>query len=157
MLDDAADLIKHFEGLSLTAYRCPAGIWTIGWGATIGQTGQPIHPNQTVSLAEANTLLQRDMGIAQDGLMKLVQVSLSDLERQALVSFVFNIGLGAFGRSTLLFLLNQGHKAEAAKQFDRWVYADGKVLAGLERRRKAEKAMFLGQNWRDQGLILGKL
>lgn len=153
MLDDAIELIQHFEGLSLAAYRDPVGIWTIGWGATVGPTGQPIQPNQTISKLQADQLLSRDVAIAHDGVMSLVKIILTYFEQQALTSFAFNVGVNAFARSTLLRKLNEGDRVGAAQEFDRWVFADGIRLAGLVRRRKAERLLFEGKSWRIPGVI----
>jgi len=134
------DLIKRFEGCRLTAYKCPAGILTIGYG----HTGQDVHTGKTITQEEAELLLKQDLRIHCNNVSKLVIVPLSQNQFDALVSFEYNIGYGAFKSSTLLKLLNEGKYINASEQFARWKYAGGKVLAGLVKRRQAEKDLFLG-------------
>lgn len=134
------DLIKTFEGLKLTAYRCSAGVLTIGFGTT-----RNVKPGQTITAAEAERLLRDDLREFERGVRAAVKVPLEQHEFDALVAFVYNVGLGAFRKSTLLRLLNAGDKAGAAKQFGRWNKAGGRVLAGLTRRREAERKLFEGK------------
>lgn len=132
------DLIKSFEGFEPEAYLCPAGVWTIGYG----HTGDVVE-GQSVTEEEAEELLLQDVAFAEDTVNSLVEVELSQQMFDALVCFVYNVGVGAFEQSTLLRLLNQGQMEEAAEQFLRWNKAGGKELAGLTRRREAERALFL--------------
>lgn len=132
-------LIKNFEGCRLEAYKCPAGVPTIGYG----HTGSEVHVGMKITQSEADRLLKNDLIIHCNNVSKLVKVPLNQNQFDALVSLEYNIGYGAFLKSTLLMLLNQKKYNEAAEQFLRWKYAGGKVLAGLERRRKAEKELFL--------------
>jgi lysozyme len=136
---DGLTLIKTFEGLKLTAYLCPAGVPTIGYGTTAGVT-----LGQAITAAEAERLLREDVAAFERGVSEAVKVPLEQHEFDALVSFAYNVGLGAFRTSTLLRLLNRGDKESAAKQFDRWNKANGKPLAGLTRRRAAERKLFEG-------------
>lgn len=138
------DLIKHFEGCSLVTYKCPAGVWTIG----VGSTGPHVKAGMTITQAQADALLAKDMRKFEDGVDKLVRVELDQDEFDACVAFAFNVGLGAFAESTLLKKLNAGDVDGAYKEFGRWNKANGKVLAGLTRRRKAEAALFAGDDWR---------
>lgn len=133
------DLIKQFEGLKLTAYKCPADVWTIGYGTTKGVT-----EGMTITAQQAEDLLRKDVATFERGVSAMVKVPLEQHEFDALVSFAYNVGLGALRVSTLLRLLNAGDKAGAAKQFDRWNKAGGKPLAGLTRRRAAERKRFEG-------------
>ena len=133
------NLIKNFEGLRLEAYQCSSGVWTIGYG----HTGSDVYKGRKITLNEAETLLKQDLAVHCNNVSSLVKVKLNQNQFDALVSFEFNIGYGAFALSTLLKLLNAGDYTGAANQFDRWVYAGGKVLAGLEKRRKKEKELFL--------------
>jgi lysozyme len=133
------DLIMHYEGVKLTAYQDSVGIWTIG----IGHTGPDVKQGQTITEAQALELLQDDVQTAEDCIDALVNVDLSQGQFDALVSFVFNLGCKAFKGSTLLSMVNAGRFQEAAKQFDRWCHAGGVVLAGLQKRRAAEEALFL--------------
>jgi lysozyme len=131
------DIIKRFEGLKLRAYRCPAGVWTIGYGST-----RDVHPGAVIAVSEAVERLGDDLKGAASAVERLVRVPLNDNEFGALVSIVFNIGAGAFEHSTLLRKLNSGDRAGAANEFKRWNRGGGRVLAGLVRRRAAENALF---------------
>lgn len=130
-------LIKEFEGYRSTAYRCPAGVWTIGYGTTSG-----VRPGMKVTKAEAEHLLRDDLIKFQKAVGKSVTVPLTQGQYDALVSFTYNCGIGALQKSTLLKLLNQGRYDAACRQFDRWTKAGGKVLPGLVRRRDAEQTLF---------------
>lgn len=148
---EAVDLAQHFEGLYLTAYRCPAGVPTIGYGHTAGVTEAHIG-RRAITEDEADRMLADDLAQAAAAVDRLVKVPLTDRQRGALASFVFNLGAGALGESTLLKLLNRGDYSGAAGQFGRWVKAtvrDKKTgqpakvtLAGLVSRRAAEAALF---------------
>lgn len=133
------DLIKQFEGCRLAAYKCPGGVWTIGYG----HTGIDVSPDLEITQQEAERLLKSDLIIHCNNVEKLVKVPLNQNQFDALVSLEYNIGYGAFKNSTLLKLLNEKKYKEAAEQFERWKYEGGKVLAGLVRRREKEKALFL--------------
>lgn len=131
-------LIKSFEGFRADAYLCPAGVWTIGYG----HTGD-VKPGQRVTEHQADAILEYDLDRFERGVADLVDVPLTANQFSALVSFAFNLGLDALERSTLLALLNAGDYQGASRQFARWRIAGGKVLPGLERRRAAERALFL--------------
>ncbi len=135
--DIAADIIKRFEGCKLTAYKCPAGVWTIGYGHTSG-----VKEGMVISEGEAFARLMMDMQEAGGSIEKLVKVTLNDNQFAALVSFVFNVGAGAFRKSTMLTLLNGNAYRGAAEQFGRWTKAGNQVLPGLVKRRAAERALF---------------
>ena len=138
--DKAATLIKEFEGLYLSAYLCPAGVPTIGFGHT-----KVVQLGQQIDLQDAEAMLLDDMMDADDCIGDWVDIELTDNERAALISFIFNLGCGAFRGSTLLKLLNaDGDRNAIAAQFLRWNKAGGKVLNGLTRRREAERKLFLG-------------
>ena len=134
---DGLDLIKQFEGLYLKAYRCPAGVPTIGYGHTAG-----VAMGQTITQQQADDYLRRDVRRFERAVARLVTVPLTLGQFDALVSFSFNLGEGALAQSTLLRLLNAGDYAGAAAQFGRWNKAAGRVLPGLVRRRAAERALF---------------
>lgn len=131
-------LIKEFEGLYLTAYQCSAGVWTIGWGCTNG-----VRPGQRITKAQAEAMLRTELAVFESGVDRLVTVPLSQPEFDALVSFAYNVGLGALGDSTLLAKLNRGDRAGAAAEFPRWNKINGKPSNGLIRRRAAEQKLFL--------------
>ena len=144
----AADIVAKFEGFRSAAYLCPAGVYTVGYGSTRAADGKPVRPGLSVTEEEARALLQRDLAGAARAVERLVTVPLEPHETAALVSFVYNVGQGAFAESTLLRMLNTDARTSTAAQFARWNKAGGKVLAGLTRRRAAEAAMFRGENWR---------
>ena len=132
------DLIKRFEGCRLKAYRCPAGVWTIGYGHT-----NNVRPDDIITQDDAEELLKRDLKVHEDNVKRVVKIALTQNQFDALVSFEYNVGYGAFANSTLLKLLNAGNYNGASKQFERWVYAGDRVLEGLVKRRKEEKGLFL--------------
>jgi lysozyme len=134
------DLIKKFEGYSNIPYTCSAGKRTIGYGHVILE-GEHY---TTITKEQGEQLLKVDLMKAEKCLMESCYADLADNQFAALVSFIFNVGCGNFKRSTLLRLLNNGMPIDiVAKQFDRWKFAGGKELAGLLRRREAEKELFL--------------
>lgn len=132
------DLIKKYEGLRLDAYLCPAGVWTIGYGTTKG-----VKKGDKITQQAAEKLLADDLTKFEIGVTCPVTVPLSQNQFDALVSFAYNVGLGALRSSTLLRLLNAGDYKGAADQFRRWNKAGGKELAGLTRRRADEAALFM--------------
>lgn len=131
-------LIKEFEGYEGKAYLCPAGVWTIGYGHTQG-----VEENDMCSVEEAVEFLKKDVEKAERAVNDLVKHELNQNQFDSLVSFVFNLGRERFRQSSLLKFLNSAHFPLAAGQFDRWIYADGKVMQGLIKRRAAEKKLFL--------------
>lgn len=133
--------IKAHEGLRLQAYPDPASggePWTIGWGHTGG-----VKRGDIITIEQAEQFLAEDIDTAQRGIRNLVKVPLTEGQLWALTSFVFNLGVGALRKSTLLKRLNAGDYAGAAGQFGLWVNAAGRPMPGLVRRRAEEKAMFL--------------
>ena len=133
------DIIQEFEGCKLAAYLCPAGVWTIGWGST----GVGVSKGAVWTQAEADERYKKDMAVFKAGVQKLVTVTVNKNQLEALTSFAYNLGIGALKGSTLLKFLNDGNYQAAANQFLRWDKANGKVLAGLARRRTAERNLFL--------------
>lgn len=127
------ELIKSFEGLRIKAYRCSAGKWTIGYGHTKG-----VYNGQEITEEHAEAFLIDDLHDAQMAVSSLVEVHLNDNEYAALISFVFNIGCGAFKGSTLLKLLNKRMYDMVPAQLMRWNKVNGEENGGLSRRRKAE-------------------
>lgn len=135
-------LTENFEGCRLTSYQDSVGKWTIGYGHTAG-----VGPGQTCTQAEAEAMLAADVAwaVAFVNHMTAPQ-TLTQGEFDALVDFTFNLGSGNFSHSTLLADVKAGNFADAAQQFERWDKAGGVVVAGLLRRRLAEKAEF-GVQW----------
>lgn len=135
-------LIKSFEGLRLRAYRDAVGIWTIGFGTTRG-----VQPGMTISEDKAIEFLQEDLARFEKAINDSVKTPINDNQFSALASFTYNVGSGAFRSSTLLRKLNAGDIRGAADEFPRWNKAGGRPLAGLTRRRNAERLLFLGEDF----------
>ena len=135
-------LIKSFEGLRLTAYQDAVGVWTIGYGTT-----RNVRRGMRISRDQAEAFLQEDLVRFEKAVSDAVKVPINDNQFSALVSFTYNVGSGALRSSTLLKKLNRGDINGAANEFPRWNKAGGRVLAGLTRRRNAERALFLGQDY----------
>jgi len=131
-------LIKSFEERKLAAYQDPRGIWTIGWGHTLG-----VVPYQTCSQEDADIWFVRDTQTAVNAVNRTTDVPLTQEQFDALVSLTFNIGQGSEAHSTLLALVNRRNFAAAGDQFLVWNHINGVVNAGLTRRREAERALFL--------------
>ena len=137
--ENGIKLIKQFEGLRTQAYKpTPNDVWTIGYGHTHG-----VKKGDTITMEKATEYLKQDIQVYENAINTLVKVQLTQNQFDALVSFVFNIGVGAFKNSTMLKFLNANHIPLAAGQFDRWNKQKGVVLEGLTARRKAEKELFL--------------
>jgi lysozyme len=132
------DLVRSFEGLRLKAYKCPAGVWTIGYGHT-----GAVHEGDKITEEDAIEYLEDDLDRFEKCVDKAVNVPITQNMFDALVSFAYNVGCGAFKKSALLKKLNAKDYEGAADQFPRWNKAGGRELAGLTRRRAAERAMFL--------------
>jgi GH24 family phage-related lysozyme (muramidase) len=173
---EAIDLIKAFEGIpdgdpstvNIDAYLCPAGVWTIGWGHAIVDGGaqlkgaggkaraRALYPGG-ITRDQAEALLRGDLVPRAAQLSRLLKVDIGDAAFGALISLLFNIGAANLAASTLLRRLNAGDAAGAADQFLAWDKArvNGvlQALPGLTRRRRAERAMFLGQDWRAEAAL----
>lgn len=130
------------EGKRLSAYQDSVGIWTIGVGHTAAAGAPAPAQGMTITDAECDAILSRDLAAFEAGVDAAVAVPLAQHEFDALVSFAFNVGLGALRGSTLLRKLNGGDREGAAAQFGAWVKAGGKTLAGLVSRRADEAALF---------------
>ena len=136
-LDLLIPLLKQFEGCHLKAYYCPAGVLTIGWGAT----GAGIYPHTRWTQEKADARLEKDARYFLDGVKKLLGSQPAGVY-VACASFAYNLGLGRLKASTLRRKLLIGDYDGAKKEFMRWVYAGGKKMRGLERRRRAETMLF---------------
>lgn len=140
--DEGLALIRRFEGFRGEAYRCPAGVWTIGYGHT-SQAGPPgVRPGMIMSEAEARRVLAADVRIFAEDVRAALTREVSPEQFSALVSFAFNVGAGAFRRSSVLKAVNAGDFAPVPQRLALWVKADGRTLEGLVRRRKAEAELF---------------
>lgn len=133
-------LLKSFEQCRLTAYQDERGVWTIGWG----HTGPEVVEGLTWSQAQADAQLAID--IRERGelpVLRSIDVELTQNQFDALVCFTYNVGSGNEAHSTLCSLVNQRRFAEAADEFPKWDHAGGHVSAGLDRRRAAERELFV--------------
>ena len=145
MTDEGLDLIKLYEGYSSSPYLCPANHWTIGYGAIWGMDDKRVtedHPD--INEDQADYLLRRDVKKSEMAVLRHIRVPLEDGQFNALCSFVFNLGSGALQSSTLRRKINRGDYIGASNEFPRWVYAGGRKLKGLVRRREHERLMFIG-------------
>ena len=137
-------MIESFEGCLLKASNKLDGVWTIGYGQTGSYYGKRVHRGMTTTKAEAHAWL-RDHSIKtyEDAVTQAVKVPINQNQFDALVSFAYNVGVGAMAGSTAVRKLNAGDYAGAADALTMWTKCNGKVLAGLVRRRKEERALFL--------------
>lgn len=134
------DLIKQFEGLKLKAYLDIVGVPTIGFGST----GPDIKIGMTWTPEQCEERLKKDLEKFENAINSAVKAPLTQNQFDALVCFTYNVGSGAFTGSTLLKLLNKSESiTKVADQFLRWNKAGGKEVAGLTRRRTAERELFL--------------
>ena len=148
-------LIKHFEGVRLKPYRCPALLWTVGVGhvlyprqihLTMGERANfqldPAH-NRLFTKEEVDDLLRNDLRRFERGVERLCGTNISQCQFDALVSFAFNLGLGTLQRSTLRRKHLRKDYAGAASEFLKFVRAGGRILPGLQRRRIAERLLYV--------------
>lgn len=133
------ELIKHFEGFRPTPYVCAGGYLTIGFGHKL----LPSDRYNSVTIEKAQQILKKDLIRTERAVIKYINHELNDDQFAALVSFTFNLGPAALQRSGLRSKINYGEFKEAAKEFSKWIYAGGKALAGLKRRRALEAKLFL--------------
>ena len=136
--NEGINLIKKFEGLRLAAYLCPAGVWTIGYGHTKG-----VKKGQVITQLEADNLLKEDLSSFEKGVTSLIKSNINQNQFDSLVSFAFNLGLANLKSSTLLKKVNANpNDITIVDEFIRWIYAGGKPLEGLKRRRQAEAYLY---------------
>lgn len=133
------DLVKRFEGFSPVVYTCPAGYPTIGYGHVV--TAGEAFPDG-IDRQKATEILRRDIMVAERAVARLITSRITQPHFDALVSFTFNLGGGALQRSTLRRKLNRGEYDDVPAEFRKWVFAGGRKLPGLIRRRKAEAELF---------------
>lgn len=139
--EKAYSLIRQFEGLRLTAYKCPAGVWTVGYGHTSG-----VAPGMTITLEQAEELLRQDITTAEN-IVNAECPSLRHCQFDAMVSFVFNVGGSNFRKSTLLKKIKANPDDNSIiDEFLRWVYAKGVVLPGLQKRRLTEMRLYFSED-----------
>ena len=136
--EQGLDFIKSFEGLRLKSYQDSIGVWTIGWGHTKG-----VKRGQVITRADAERFIRDDLASIERHLTAdLGEDGVLQCQFDALCSFCFNLGIGAYMRSTLRKYVKAGRDADAGREFGRWVHAGGRVLPGLVRRRKAEAELY---------------
>lgn len=133
----ATPVILHYEGTKLASYRDPIGIVT----ACTGHTGPELTMGQTFTPQQCAELLARDLAEHNEGMMACISRPLPDQVHAAMLSFTFNVGVNKFCNSTIAKRLKAGDFGSACAELSRWVYAGGKKLAGLERRRATERAL----------------
>lgn len=141
-------LIHTFEGCRLHAYKCPAGIWTIGWGHTAG-----VYEGMTITREQADSLLEQDIRVFEDNLTFILGLDdknrmpnglpISQHQFDALLSFTYNVGTGNLSDSTLLRKVKANpNDPSIRREFSRWIYGGGKRITGLVRRRKMEADLY---------------
>jgi lysozyme len=135
--------LKKHEALRLQAYRCPAGVWTIGWGLTFYPDGRRVRPGDIATIDEANRYFDHVLSSFEQGVDNMTRDDITQNQFNALVSFAYNMGLTALRHSTLLSIVNKDPNDPAiAEEFKKWVHAGGKKLNGLIKRRKEEAEMY---------------
>lgn len=139
--DNGLKAITKHEGVMLERYLDVAGYPTIGVGHLIVE-GEDY---TSITYEEAMELLAKDVEVAEQCVLRNVKVELEQHEFDALVSFIFNVGCGAFAKSTMLRKLNNGDKEGAAKEFPRWCKAGGREVQGIKNRREKEMVLFVSQ------------
>jgi len=144
MSSEGLALVKEFEGLRIKAYKCPAAVWTFGYGHTSAAGSPEVSPGLEITKDEAEEILKRDMVQYEAGVEKLVKVELEQCQFDALVDFAYNAGVGALAKSTLLKKVNAEKFDEVPAEFMKWTKGGGKELPGLVRRRRAEVKIWRG-------------
>lgn len=133
-------MLKKFEGCRLKAYRCPAGILTIGYGHTSAAGDPQVVEGMTITQEQALEILHCDLIKYEKGVAELVKVQLTQNQFDVLVDFAYNAGVGALAKSGLLRAVNAGNFDAVPDELMKWTKGGGKVLPGLVRRRQAEAA-----------------
>jgi lysozyme len=136
-------IIRKYEGLKLRAYICPAGLNTIGYGATFFENGTKVQPNDVITMDRADKLLHFQVKLFADEVKRVVKSKINENQLGALVSFCFNVGGAAFSRSTLARKANANPNDPTIRaEFMRWTRGGGKVLPGLVKRREEEANLY---------------
>ena len=140
---NCVNLVKKYEGFRSKPYKCPANVWTIGYGSTFYLNGEKVSMyDSEISETFASELLEKVLNDFATKVDNIIKVSLNQNQFDALVSFTYNIGISAFTKSTLLTKLNHADFQGASNEFIRWNKANGKVLKGLTNRRLDEQKLF---------------
>lgn len=133
------DLIKKFEGLKLESYKCPAGLWTIGYGNTQWENGTRVKENQVIDIQRAEKLLM----FWVNKYAERIDLKVNQNQFDALVSFAYNVGITNFNNSTLKKkVIANPNDATIRDEFMKWVSSRGKQLPGLVKRREAEANLY---------------
>jgi lysozyme len=143
MTDEGLALIRESEGFRAKAYRDPVGVWTIGFGHTSAAGPPQVFEGLTITPEQGRKILARDVEMFALGVAKALRAPVTDNEFSALVSFAYNVGLGAFQRSSVLRAVNAGDREAVPRRLQLWVKAGGRVFPGLVKRRAAEAALFM--------------
>jgi len=137
------ELVKEFEGCSLKAYKCPAGIWTIGYGNTQYENGKAVKEGELITLERAEQLLEVILIKFVQQVGELVKSKVNQNQKDALTDFAYNCGVGNLRSSTLLKKVNADPNDKTIRtEFEKWTRANGKVLNGLVKRRNAEANLY---------------
>jgi len=137
------ELVKEFEGCKLKAYKCPAGIWTIGYGNTQYENGKAVKEGDIITLERAEQLLEIILIKFIQQVGELVKSNINQNQKDALTDFAYNCGVGNLKTSTLLKKVNADPKDKTIRpEFEKWTRANGKVLNGLVKRRNAEANLY---------------
>ena len=144
MTEEGISLIKKYEGCKLTAYKCPAGVWTIGYGNTFYEDGSTVKPGDKITQERADQLFRNILEKKfVEPIRKLIVSNINDNMFSAIVSFTYNVGIGNLKSSTLLKKVNANPNDQTiALEFKKWVKSAGKVLPGLVRRRESESDLY---------------
>lgn len=143
MNQNGKNLIKKYEGLRLTAYKCSAGVDTIGYGSTFYEDGSKVKPGDRITLDRANKLFDHTVSHFANRVRDVVKSDVNENQFAALVSFAFNVGIGALMRSTLLKKVNANPNDPTIRdEFMKWTRAGGRVLRGLVKRREEEATLY---------------
>lgn len=140
--NNGLSLIKYFEGFSSNIYFDSAGLATIGYGHLIRPHEQKIFKSP-ITRTQAENLLKLDVIAAENAVIRLINIPLSNAQFDALVSFVFNLGSGALQRSTLRSKVNREEHHDVPSEFIKWIWAGGKKISGLIKRRQEEAMLYL--------------
>lgn len=137
------DLVREFEGCKLKAYKCPAGIWTIGYGNTQYENGKAVKEGEVITLERAEQLLEVILIKFVQQVGELVKSKINQNQKDALTDFAYNCGVGNLRSSTLLKKVNADPNDKTIRtEFEKWTRANGKVLNGLVKRRNAEANLY---------------
>lgn len=134
------DIIKRYESFRPLAYRCPAGVWTIGYGTTVYPDGKPVKKGDMITEKKAEEYLEDYIEKNIKPIYKRIPYVLTDNQERALESLIYNIGAGAFLRSKLFVAIKEKNYAEICRQ---WDFGFKQNLKGLFKRRTEELYLFM--------------